>query len=175
MIRAIFWAGVLLALLVAVLLAARFDRGYVLIVFPPWRVEMSFVLLLAVTFGLYLLTYAAFKLLRVALRLPAEVRIRRERRLRERSADDTSRALAALLSGQHAHARHLADLARHHDKSPLVALVAALAATELGDADAAQAYLDGVTGNDVGELTAARQAIAARLAALAAPADNQAD
>jgi HemY protein len=165
MIRAIFWAGLLLLLLIAVLLAARFDRGYVLMVFPPWRIEMSFVLVLAVTFSLYLLTYAVFKLLRVALRLPAEVRLRREQRLRARSADNTSRAVAALLSGQHEHARHLADLARHHDKSPLVALIAAQAAAELGDAEAARAYLDGVAGNEAGELTAARQAISSRLPA----------
>lgn len=172
MIRAMFWAGVFLVLLVAVLLAARFDRGYVLLVFPPWRVEMSFVLLLAVTFGLYLLTYTAFKLLRVALRLPAEVRIRRERRLRERAADNTSRSVAALLSGQHEHARMLADLARHHDKSPLVALVAAQAAAELGDSEAARAYLDSITGNEVGELTAARQAIGGRLPEPEAPVGN---
>ncbi len=163
MIRAIFWAVLFLVLIFAVLAAARFDRGYVLVVFPPWRVEMSFVLALVVTFGLYALTYIVFKLLRVALRLPAEVRARRERRLRARSADSTSRAVAALLSGQHEHARQLADLARRSDKSPLVALVAAHAAAELCDAQGARAYLDSVAGNEVGELTVAKQAIARRL------------
>jgi HemY protein len=163
MIRSLFWSVLLLALLVAVLIAARFDRGYVLIAFPPWRVEMSFVVALAATFGIYVLTYVLFKLLRVTLRLPAEVRVRRERRLRARAADSASRAIAALLSAQPAHARQLAEQSRRADRSPLLALVAAYAAVEQGDVEAARAYLAEVAVSDIGELNAARQAITRRL------------
>lgn len=167
MIRTLLWSALLLMLLVAVLIAVRFDRGYVLIAFPPWRIEMSFVVALAATFGVYLLTYALFKLLRVTLRLPADVRVRRERRLRARAADSASRAIAALLSAQPAHARQLAEQSRRADRSPLLALVAAHAAVEQGDVEAARAYLAEVAVSDIGELNAARQAIARRLDTLA--------
>lgn len=163
MIRAIVWVGLFLAAILAILVAARLDRGSVLILFPPWRIEMSFILALFATFGLFVLTYLVFKLLRVALRLPAEVRARRERRLRARAADDLSRAIAALLSGQPEHARRLADAAARKDENPLARLAAACAAVEEGDARGARDYLDGIKENGVGELSAARQALARRL------------
>jgi HemY protein len=169
MIRAAFIFLTFVLLLLAVLAAARFDRGYVLIVFPPWRVEMSFILAIALTFCLYVLTYVAFKLLRVALRLPAEVRARRERRLRERAADDLSRAVAALISGQEAHARKLAEASLRRQRNPLAVLVAARSALEQGDAAGARAHAESITASDVGELIAARQAVMARLEAQ--PAD----
>ncbi len=167
MIRAAFVFLVFVLLLLAVLAAARFDRGYVLIVFPPWRIEMSFILALALTFCLYVLTYVAFKLLRVALRLPAEVRARRERRLRERAADDLSRAVAALISGQEAHARKLAEASLRRQRNPLAELVAAQSALALGDASGARTHAENVASGDVGELIAARQAVVARLETLA--------
>jgi HemY protein len=162
-IRALFAALTLILALIAVLVAARFDRGYVLIVFPPWRIEMSFILALALTFGLYVLTYMVFKLLRVALRLPAEVRARRERRLRERGADDASRAVAALLSGQEAHARMLAESSLRRHANPIASLIVARAALASGDIEGARARLDAMVTNDVGEMIAARQALAAEL------------
>ncbi len=167
MIRAAFIFLTFVLLLLAVLAAARFDRGYVLIVFPPWRVEMSFILAIALTFCLYVLTYVAFKLLRVALRLPAEVRARRERRLRERAADDLSRAVAALISGQEAHARKLAEASLRRQRNPLAELVAAQSALALGDAGSARAHAENVMSGDVGELIAARQVVVARLDTLA--------
>lgn len=165
MIRALLAALALVALLLAVLVAARFDRGYVLIVFPPWRIEMSFILALVATFGLYVLTYIVFKLMRAALRLPAEVRSRRERRLWERSADERSRAVAALLAGQDAHARMLAEAALRHRPEALAALVAAHAALLQGDVTRASALGQDIADSEVGEMRAARQALLARIEA----------
>jgi uncharacterized protein HemY len=127
---------------------------------------MSFILALVATFGLFVMTYLVFKLLRVALRLPAEVRARRERHLRARAADDLSRAIAALLSGQVEHARHLADAAVRKEESPLARLAAAFAAVETGDAHAAREYLDEIKDNGTGELSTACQMLARRLSDL---------
>lgn len=168
MIRAFLAALALIVLLSAVLLAARFDRGYVLIVFPPWRIEMSFILALVATFGIFVLTYIVFKLMRVALRLPAEVRARRERRLWERSADERSRAVAALLAGQEVHARMLAEASLRRRPEALAALVAAHAALAQGDVARADALARELAGSDVGELVAARQALLARIEAMQA-------
>jgi len=168
MIRVLALAVILVLALLAVLAAARFDRGYLIIVFPPWRIEMSFILAIAVTFGLYVLTYLAFKLLRATLRLPAELRARRERRLWERSADEASRAVAALLGDQPAHALSLAEAARRRRPNALAALVAAHAARRQGDLAAAARHAGAVTGSEAGELIAARQALVAELDARAA-------
>jgi HemY protein len=163
MIRVMALVALLLAAVIAVLAAARFDRGAVLILFPPWRIEMSFILALAMTFALFVLTYIVFKLLRVALRLPVEVRARRERRLRDRAEDDLSRAVAALLSGQEAHARELAERSLRRHANPLAALVAARAALVSGDVPGARGLVEGMAVDDIGELAAARQAILVQL------------
>lgn len=168
MIRALLAALALIVLLLVVLVAARFDRGYVLIVFPPWRIEVSFILALVATFGLYVLTYIVFKLMRVALRLPAEVRARRERRLWDRSADERSRAVAAWLAGQDGHARMLAESALRRRPEALAALLAAHAALAQGDLARASTLARDIAISDVGELRAARQALLARIEAMPA-------
>lgn len=160
--RALFWPALTLAALVAVLFAASLDRGYVVVVFPPWRVEMSFVLGLVLTFAAFILTYLVAKLLRVALRLPADVRAWREKRRRDQAEDELSRAVAALLAGQYRGALDLAELALKREPSPLAALVAARAALETGDTARARYCLAQVTG-EVTELVAARQALARRI------------
>jgi len=72
--RAAFWLLALFALAVALTLAARLDQGYVIVVYPPWRMELSFMLALALLAGLIVLAYAALRLGQAALRLPDEVR-----------------------------------------------------------------------------------------------------
>lgn len=159
--RALLWPALFLAALLAVLFAASLDRGYVVVVFPPWRVEMSFVLGLVLTFAAFVLTYMVAKLLRVALRLPADVRAWREKRRRDKAEDELSRAIAALIAGQHRHARELADQALAHDPTPLAALVAARGALDAGDTGRAREYLERVEG-EVGEVVAARRELARR-------------
>jgi HemY protein len=72
--RAAFWLLALFALAVALTLAARVDQGYVIVVYPPWRMELSFILALALLAGLIVLAYAALRLGQAALRLPDDVR-----------------------------------------------------------------------------------------------------
>ena len=54
--RGLFWALVLSGLAVAVALGARTNDGYVLLVVPPWRAEISLnlfiIVLLAILFVL---------------------------------------------------------------------------------------------------------------------------
>jgi len=161
--RPILWLLLLFALAVAITLAARFDQGYVLVVLPPWRLEMSFVLAALAMLALFVAIYALASLLHMALSLPADVRAWRSRRRSDKAEDDLSRAIAAYLSGQPAHAYMLADQAYEREHHPMAALVAAHAALAKGDLASARLYLDGLK-TEVGELTAARQAAQARLA-----------
>lgn len=161
--RPVLWLLFLFALAVALTLAARFDTGYVLVVIPPWRLEMSFVMASLSMLGVFVALYAVAKLLHMALSLPADVRAWRHRRRSDKADEELTRATAAYLSGQPGHARKLAASAFKREGDQLAALVAAHAALAEGDRNGAQVYIDGLK-TDPGELSAARQAAEARLA-----------
>jgi HemY protein len=94
--RAAFWLLALFALAVALTLAAQVDQGYVIVVFPPWRMELSFMLALLLLAGLIVLAYALLRLAQAALRLPDDVRAWRAKQ-RGAAAD------RALLGAMRAH------------------------------------------------------------------------
>src|SRR3989304_2646495 len=95
--RWVFWGLGLFALAVALALAlaVHFNTGYALLVWPPYRVELSLnllLLLLATGFaGVYLLLRFIFG----ALGLPAQARDFRERRRREKARSMLLGALVA--------------------------------------------------------------------------------
>jgi HemY protein len=165
--RASLWLLALFALAVGLALVARFDAGYVLVVYPPWRVEMSFILAFSLATLLFGVTYLAVRMARLALRLPADVRAWRHRRRSDRAEDDYSRAIAALLAGQAEQAHRLANAAMREGRQPLAALIAARAAADMGNRDAALAALSELRG-DAPEVRDARQAIERNLAGMAA-------
>jgi HemY protein len=78
--RAALWILVLFAAAVAFTLAARLDQGYVIIVYPPWRMELSFMLALLLLAGLVALAYVGLRLANVALNLSGDVRAWRDKR-----------------------------------------------------------------------------------------------
>lgn len=161
--RPILWLLLLFALAVAITLAARFDQGYVLVVVPPWRLEMSFVLAALAMLALYGTIWLVARILHMALSLPADVRAWHGRRRSDKAGDELSRAIAAYLSDQPAHAHKLAASAYQHDRNPLSALLAAHAALAADDATGARRFLEGLT-TEVSELTAAREAAEDKLA-----------
>lgn len=94
--RAAFWVLALFALAVAITLIARLDQGYVVVVFPPWRLEMSFLLTVMLLAGGFVLVSFLLHLARTALRLPEDLRT--WRRHRHQAAADR-----ALLDALRAH------------------------------------------------------------------------
>lgn len=165
--RAAFWVLLLLALSVALFLAVRYDSGYVLIVSPPWRVELALSLAIAFALLLFLAAYLVVRLARGALMLPGDMRAWRERRRKGRAEDELSRAIAALLAHQPDQARKLADKALRRDDTPLCALVAGYAALGQEDAPGVRAYLARLEGTaspaEKSEMAAARQSLAQAL------------
>ena len=106
--RAALWLLALFALAVAVVLVARLDQGYVIVVYPPWRLELSFMLallLLAVILGL---GYFALRLAAIALDLSGDLRAWREKRARAKADALLLDALRAHLDGDPDRARELA-------------------------------------------------------------------
>ena len=138
--RAAFWLLALFALAVALTLVARVDQGYVVVVYPPWRMELSFLLALALLVGLIVLAYAALRLGQAALRLPDDVREWRDRQrlaVAERTLLD---AMRAHLDGD---APRAARLARKAEGCRAADIAARLIAA--GDARSGQAASDSRT------------------------------
>jgi len=130
--RGLFWLLAVFAAAVAFALAGRLGEGYVLVVYPPWRVEISLllcVLALAAAFGV---AYLAVRLISHTLALPAQVRAFRERRKREHAQSALASALQCYFEGRYARAENQAALAWEAGAAPgIAALIAARAAHQM--------------------------------------------
>jgi HemY protein len=124
--KALLWALAMAALAVALVLAAHNSAGYVLLVVPPWRVELSLILAallcaLGVGVGYFVLRIAIY-----TLTMPRRVRAFQARRRRERARGALDSALTAYFEGRLGRAERLAALALELGES--AALCAVLAA-----------------------------------------------
>ena len=132
----------LLVLAVAAALAAGFSKGYVLLVYPPYRLEMAlsfFIVSLMVGFAAL---YAFIRLAMHTLRLPRDVRDYRLRRSRNRARSAMDQALTAFFEGHYRRAEKFAAVALKLQESPaLSAVVAARAAHEQRNLEARDNYL----------------------------------
>jgi len=61
-------------------MAGRYDPGYVVLVYPPWRMEISFISFVLIVVGLVVGGIALLRLAMLTLNLPSIVREQRERR-----------------------------------------------------------------------------------------------
>lgn len=116
--RAALWLLALFALAVAFTLAARLDQGYVIIVYPPWRMELSFMLALLLLAGLMALVYAVLRLADIALNLSGDVRAWRQKRRKSKADMALFDALRAYLDGDVMRARTLAAKAGESTLAP---------------------------------------------------------
>jgi HemY protein len=116
--RIALWLLALFAIAVAFTLTARLDQGYVIVVYPPWRLELSFVLALLLLAGLMALAYAALRLGGIALNLSGDLRAWREKRRRDKADGLLLDALRAHLDGDGEGARRLAAKAGENCLAP---------------------------------------------------------
>lgn len=140
--RLLFAFLLLAAVAVAVALLARLNVGYVLVVAPPYRLELSlnaFLVLAAVLFALgCLVARFAGRL----ARLPREVREHRRAQQAERARARQDEAVVGLLEGRYGRARRAAEEALAIPRSSgLAALIGARAALETRDFAGARALL----------------------------------
>lgn len=79
------------ALAVALALAGRYDPGYVVLVYPPWRAELSFITFFLLLVALMTGGYVFARIAIITLNLPAAIRerkaLREEDKRRERFVD----------------------------------------------------------------------------------------
>jgi HemY protein len=140
--RWVFWLLGLFALAVAVALGLRFNSGYVLLVSPPYRVELSLNLFLLAALAALGAGYLLLRFLLGAIELPARVREFRARRRREQTRNELIEALRAFFEGRYGRAEKAAATVIESDDLPaLGAVLAARAAHELRAYDRRDEYL----------------------------------
>lgn len=140
--RALIWLVGLGAAAVALVLAARYNNGYVLVVLPPWRIELSFnfaaLLAVAASAGLYV----AVRAVTIAITMPARVREFRKRRDAARARENFNDALINFFEGRFGRAEKAAAAALKAGESrALSAVLAARAAHGMRAFSARDDYL----------------------------------
>jgi HemY protein len=100
---------VLAIMAVGLALAGRYDPGYVVLVYPPWRAELSFVSFLLLLALLVTSAYLLTRLAIVTLNLPEAVKARHQKREAEKQNALFTDALAAYLEGRYQEAEKLAS------------------------------------------------------------------
>ncbi|HEX4859461.1 MAG TPA: heme biosynthesis HemY N-terminal domain-containing protein [Usitatibacteraceae bacterium] len=137
----------LAAVAVAIALAGRHGSGYVVMVVPPWRIELSVMMFIALVFLAFLALYFLIRVGQKAWALPREIERRRIEAARNGARDKVFSSLQLLFSGRFKDAEGKAREAMGHDETrDLAAALAAWAAHEGGNTTAAVPYLDSIRG-----------------------------
>lgn len=139
--KVLFWILAILALAVALTMAAMFNAGYVLLVLPPYRVELSLSLMIFLMLAVFFLAYGLIRLGVSTLNLPAEVHAYKHKRQQEKNRATLEESLLAFAAGQYDKAERLAASLLEQDESEISALVAARSAHALQALERRDAYL----------------------------------
>ena len=141
--KSLFWLLAVFAAAVALVILGRIDAGYVLFIYPPYRVELSMLFFAIALVTAFLVLYALLRLLGHALSLPGYVRGYRARRRRERALAALASALQAFYEGRYTRAEKEAAIAFENGPTPaLAALLAARAAHQMRDFQRRDLWLD---------------------------------
>lgn len=151
--RYLFWLLALFAAAVALAIGSK-NSAYILMIYPPYRIELS----LTLFFVLYVITFVSgYVLLRLTLgtiQLPSYVKKYRLGRAQAKTYKLLDDALRAYFEGRYAEAEkasaHAMELG---DASPLHPIIAARSAHELRDYQKRDAYLASAERKNMGENT----------------------
>ena len=97
--KLLLWLLTLFALAVGISLAAH-NQGYVLLVLPPYRAEISLNLAVVLFVGGFVVLYALVRGIALMLSLPQRVRDFRERRLRDKTAVEITEITRLIYEGR---------------------------------------------------------------------------
>lgn len=132
--RALLWLLTLCALAAGVALAAQYNDGYLLLVLPPYRAEISLNLALLLLLAVFVVVYGLLRGIALTASLPRRVREFRARKQREKADAALFECVRLLLEGRYAQVLKLAGEAHAAHRHPgLIALIAARAAQRLGE------------------------------------------
>ena len=126
--RALFWFTVLFALAVGLALLAQFNNGNVVLLVPPYRIDVSLNVFVIAMMALFAVCYFVLRVIARAFEFPARVRAYRERVAEQSAREGLRGALLALFEGRFSRAEKYArDTLGAPGYAALAALVAARA------------------------------------------------
>ncbi|MCW5624972.1 MAG: hypothetical protein KIT73_09680 [Burkholderiales bacterium] len=145
--RALFWLLGLFAVAVGLVLAARYNSGYVLVVLTDRRIELSLNFAALLVLFTLVVGYLALRAVSLAAALPAKVRQFRAERRMISGRDAFHKALRSYFEARYGQAEKAAARALAAGESPgLSAMIAARAAHEMRAFEARDQYLASVEG-----------------------------
>jgi HemY protein len=147
------WILGLFAAAVALTFAAH-NPAYVLLVYPPYRIELSFTLFIVLMVLTFVSGYGLVRLIIAILHLPGYVRKFRLERAQAKVRELLDKELGAFFEGRYAAAEKAASRAMElGDTSALHPIIAARSAHELRDYKKRDAYLAAAEGRTIGDST----------------------
>ncbi len=127
--RALLWIFGLFALAVGLVVAARYNNGFVLLVMPAWRAELSLNFAILLALGGVVAAYVSVRAILITATMPARVRAYQARRAQTRARAAFNEALIHYFEGRFGRAEKAAAAALKAGESPaLCAMLAARAA-----------------------------------------------
>jgi HemY protein len=147
------WILALFAAAVALTIASH-NAAYVLLVYPPYRIELSLTLFVALLLLAFVLGYGLIRLSIGVLQLPAHVRKYRTELAQSKARTLLEDELGAFFEGRYADSEKAANRAMElGDTSALHPIVAARSAHELREFKKRDAYLSAAEGKTDGDAT----------------------
>ena len=141
--RFLFWILALFALAVGFSLVVHGNDGYLLLVVPPYRTEISLNLAIVLVLAGFLLLHTVLRGVALMLSLPQRVREFRARRAREKVTERLHDVVRLFCEGRYRHALTAATEIHSVGRTPaLAAMLAALAAQRLRLPEEQRLWLD---------------------------------
>ncbi|HUW25455.1 MAG TPA: heme biosynthesis HemY N-terminal domain-containing protein [Gallionella sp.] len=149
----LLWLLSLFAAAVALSTAAH-NAAYVLLVYPPYRIELSLTLFIILLVSIILSGYTLLRLTLAATQLPGFVRKFRRERAQAKARKLLNEALGAFFEGHYAAAEKASARAMElGDTSALHPIIAARSAHELREYEKRDAYLSAAEDKTIGDST----------------------
>src|SRR5260221_14315823 len=150
--RALLWISGLFAVAVGLVIAARYNSGYVLLVLPSWRAELSLNFAIMLALSVLFIAYVRVRTIIITATLPSRVRAFQKRRSENRARAVFNEALVNFFEGRFGRAEKAASAALKAGESPaLSAMLAARAAHGMRAYATRDKYLAKSSGADPGE------------------------
>lgn len=147
--RHALWLAFLFAAAVLIALFASANEGHVTIYFPPYRVDLSFNLLIGLLVGLFIVTVVAWRTFAAVLDVPRQAAAYRKKRREAQAMSHIAEAIAEIFAGRFSKALKAAQAASANDAlADTAALLAARAAHRLNQFDLRDEWLEKITASD---------------------------
>ncbi|MGI4858094.1 MAG: heme biosynthesis HemY N-terminal domain-containing protein [Janthinobacterium lividum] len=144
-IKGLLWIAALFAFAVGLALAGRFEQGHVILIYPPYRIDLSLHALIGLIIVAFIASYALIRLVGGIVDMPSRVSGYRARSHAGKARAALREALGNLYAGHFSRAekaaRVAATLPENRDGA---GLIGALAAHRMRESERRDAWLDSV-------------------------------